>query len=1027
MKRNQKLEKYQKEAYNDHVGSFRFVVEVAGVTSEESDTLEAKKPGITLHFLRYGLFNNTDDINEVAHGVIAPFYDFDENGKAVPNQGVNLAPVYVGGTAQDFQPPSGPKFNSSFYQRTCLNEGFLYIIEDHEEFRCLEFYINELSGLHPILWSKNLDPEGNYSDDRSEMESLTGYTHTIKPGTTVWVAYSDVQWSIAQLETIQADANKKNRMQQFVCNPVEKSEENSFDDNSELMPYTNLKVSFKSHQNSQSYMFLDRLDRIALVEQKPDPENTQLEDLFITLYDPIGLCADASLHLRSLWLEMDALLIAIKTGVNPINIKQALLKGKKPEDLQKNKEDLKQIGALFNIATTLRSVAFANEENREDLIDCWGGLDTKRLELVLATKERKALQQKIKKAREELRIAFESEHFGIIKQDYIKNTDTNCALGKEYILQLLSQLSMMPNFKDGFMETAEESRKWIPKIDLEQRYIKRVLEGKTNVGMVFEKKTVLEHLESESNWLKWIGITNGFFDIASGLKEDGDEILSSITERANSTRIKIKGMVMDGAFELVDLGKEFSKTDVGRADFVKKTLNINKKTLKEFKKLAKKRVTGFDKLLKAKQITLTDAFSRAAHSDKTSGIADFQASPRWTKLLRNLSFFNLAIAGAALRKSDTSFQKYLNYAKFLNSIAEAHVAVREVKALAKNADNQLANYAAKTKVLTKRVAVVGVVIDAAEAGYNFWERDYDAAIAYSTSAVAGGLALVCLASGTAMGWNPVGWVLLIAAGVIGFYAAFLEDSPLENFVKNCLFARSGATEDGFFGLVDADVQLEGNYLKQIQQHVTLNNRKELTGNDDWIDYSVQYQKLMDILVAGRIALKITGKEVDKDRSWSTTEHGGGFGTTLHTSKTISKVTEITTEITFGGYLSHREQVEYEIYFLRDGLGANSELLSCKPTIEIKMEKEQLNKAIFIIPSYEIRHTDTGLIMVMARLKMSNSQHFPLENANGIPRYVAAIAPTIYSSTTAGLYMSNNKNDLVISDTKSKLLKKTQWK
>jgi len=75
----------------------------------------------------------------------------------------------------------------------------------------------------------------------------------------------------------------------------------------------------------------------------------------------------------------------------------------------------------------------------------------------------------------------------------------------------------------------------------------------------------------------------------------------------------------------------------------------------------------------------------------------------------------------------------------------------------------------------------------------------------------------------------------------------------------------------------------------------------------------------------------------------------------------------------------------------------------------------------------INVTEKGILMVIARLRLSSSQYFPLENTNGIPRYVASIVPTTLSSQVAGLYASSNKKDLVIVDTKSKLLAKTIWK
>ena len=985
---NEKLGSYNGDLYTATV-----TCEGAGVVCEESAEVKITQPGIRIHLMRAALINRS---KKYAPKLLKDISE--ENFKELKLDGLPTI-----------------KLSNYKYAGTILQPGYIYVIDDKNPDGWSEWEITELGELIEIS-KDQIDKDERASNSKSRKIR----TYIAKPTDTLWFAYSSVQWSSTYFKKMQKDCEtRENRMQKF--------------DGSKHVNKQSQTNTYGPRQVSHSISFLSENIFDQTNTQKnwniaaTDKENCEVDyelDTVLFLHDPLGILIELTTYLKYLWHKMDALMMSLKIGVHSREIQKALRRGIDPKTLQ-NSKSLEQIEALYNIAVNINSVAFANEENIDKIGE---EIDAERLKLVLATKERLALKKKIALCRSVLIDFLRDDYLEIVENDYLENCNAQIANIKGYKANLISELWQPPNFKDAFLETAQEARKWNSDTQKGKAYIKDVLQGKTALGKIFTTPSIIEEIEGKANYAKFVGITNALFDIAKGVTEDGDKVLEDWVKVLNKNQIKIKGVLQDTAIEITKLGKEFRKSELGRTDFSKKTLNINKKSIKAFKKASKQWIKGFSELMEARQIAFTVSFEKAIENDTLSGISKFQDSPFWTKLLRNFSFLNLGLAAVALRKSDNEFQKYLNIGKFFTAIADVHVSVRSVNTLKlskKLNQEALDLFKAETVKRARIVGYVNVLIDASEAGLNFWERDYDAAAAYTASAALG-LAGLLLTAGAVNGWNPVGWGCILIGACIGFYATYLEDSPLERIAKNGIF---GDIPTSFFQDV---VTFKGDYIAQINQHVlpTVRDAMHKTGFTDWEDLTKQYVALMDVLVSGRIQITIIKDEpIGKIQNVKIGSYASDSA--IATIRNY-KINKIQIEATFGAYLTNREQLEYQLYYLPNGFG-ESVLIEdvtdkvVKSETVIKTEPEKAPKAVWSVNVNTLPNINKfSKFMILAKITINDSQHIPVPLKN-TSRYVGTLVPLIRRDYSTGITYNNGFHDRVFIGTKSELLKKDKWK
>lgn len=979
-------------AYDVKLGKLIFKCEGGGAISENSAELEIEKPGIRINLMRIALINRTSKFKPL---------------------------MLEGVTKDDFMPlatPDGaPEINLSnyTYAGTGLREGFVYVVNECDSEGWSEWVVNPGGSITRITKDKATEDIRIPDSNAETFDSYIAQQEDI-----LWFAYSEIQWSASYWECLRNDgAKREDRMQKFDCTkhvanqPQEGSTSHDIMQNSTLF-FAEDRLS----QNSVQRNFL-----IARVDDENKTEDFR-PDAMLCLYDPMAVFRELSNYLKYLWIKMDSLLISLKTGVSVDKIDACLRECGNPESLQ-NQDKLRQIEALYNIAVNIRAVGFANEDNIDKIGE---EIDAERLATVLAVKERKALKDKIQKAREVFISFLDSSYYELLLDEFLENTDERLAYLKLLKAQLLVDLGQMPNFKDIHLETPEESKEWNYKTDQGITYIKKILQNKNSIGKIFDTPTILESIENNGHYTKLIAINDAIFEMTKSVFEEGDDILNDIERVLNRVRPKIKEQLIGSVYAIAELGKEFRKMDIGigRSDFVKKTLNINKKSLKEFKKSSKKYVKELDDVLQAKQLAFSKSFEKALKSDLGDNVEALQSSGRWQRLLRKVSFINLGLATAGLRKSHTTYQDWLNRTKFLTAMGDAHVALRNVKAIkiAKISSVEIAE--AFGEATSKRAAIVGyagVLIDAGEAGLNFWERDYDAAVAYS-GAAAMGLVGLLITTGVVNAWNPIGWAAIIAGLALGFYAAFLEDSPLERIAKNGVFGE--IPTDWFFWDV---VNFSGDYIKQINDHVKPEVRASLhkSGFADWEDYPTQYRMLMDILLSGRISITPDNLFDFKDDA---TIYGPRGGSITYHYKGVSK---LQASIMFGGYLHSKDQLDFHVLFLKDGISGPIEWIKRQDlnhTLFLQQSEDGLTEAILNLSLDKRYNTEKGMILIMARVGINDGEYLPLPNKNGKPRYVASRLPTVITSMEdylGGERTYLNKRVFVVTKDEAEI--KTTWR
>jgi len=993
------LEEYQKKAFKTEKAKFTFTAKASGVEeTEASAPLKTHNYKFHIYFLRYILFP-TKKINETNS---AYKYDKELQSEVFPDS---------------FDPKDAPKIDGFDYYYSTAYSGFLYLY-DEDSNKWQEFAIDEF-GLTKILWKK--DSNGKYPDIRPTSEEKAKQFYPVKEyEKNLWVCFSPLQWSASYAqEVLTSDEKRSSRMQKISCeewkgeNPCMTDALSTKDISAAFYPN-----SWNNPQTSvQKSVF-----KSATQELSCDDDGNDYGNMCFALHDYYGIGLDMSAYLKHMWLEMNYLLIGLKTGVALSKIENCLINKKdNPESLAKNNHQLSQAKALFNLASTWKTIALINEENKEDLVECWGGLDMDRIDKVLGKKQRDTIKKEINTSRKNLLTYLKSDYYKKSEKDFTELTGQNLADAKTLNLLLLQQLATPPNKLDGFLETKEELQKWSKDETNKDvlSFIKDQLQGKGVIGNIIEKKSILEKVEDHSNLLKTFGIVNAILDIFTDLTDNGEEILSALNTLINKNVIKgFNDLASEGIIEISELYTEYRRTDLG--EFTEEALNIDKNTRIAFQQALKKGVSRTDSFMKSKQLVFSKSFEKAMRSKITSKATQFQDSPTWKKLLRNLSAINFGLAAFGIRKSENLFEKYLSVSKIIQGSADLVYAQKaySYKKMGLALTDGIERFG-------KVTGYVGAIIDAGESAYNFWERDYDAGVVYGTAAITSAASIAIFSytstiaaaagtlgvAGTTMSWNVAGWACLLAAAGMGFYAAYLEDSPLERLAKNGIFSRK-ATKHLANEPKDDPIAL-------IQQHLSHVDPMHKTGFTAWENLNNQYRTLMNLLINGRITIT-SNESVEYPINNSSNPR------TLQLSKSY-EVTQFVMELDFGGYLVDPDDLHIQIVYYPQGRDAGNpqvlseaERLRYTHSLRLQTQKGKNAKAIytFNIPDrYRLNSKNESInedadLMIMAYLSVSNGrgQQVPIAEKDGTPNYIAAIHALQIKRHHPAKYRTDYKKD-----------------
>ncbi|PRY93869.1 hypothetical protein BY457_12162 [Marinilabilia salmonicolor] len=338
---NLEVEEKQTKQFDPVVGQYFFEVEVAGLKSERSPTLEALKPGIDLHFYRYGLFPESAKSSDEEYPVLS----FNKDGEQVKHP-------------EEVKPGGAPSVDGFFYGRTVLNPGYLYVFDANNENLWYEYEVDGFGRYIPVLWAQNKE-NGKYKDAREANGNALDYL-TFKTDTELWVAYSPVQWSIDYHQSIRSDAEKRqNRMLKIKCTGFKKDEASS---NSDILPFDEVETIYWNEESHFPLWFNKKIDSCRAnferdLKKESDPVK---EDMHITLYDSVGCALDINQELGFKNIEFRALVENIKTGQPVDYIKKKLMNEEMDIPLISDEHY-----HLFLLALTCYQMVYSTRENTE--------------------------------------------------------------------------------------------------------------------------------------------------------------------------------------------------------------------------------------------------------------------------------------------------------------------------------------------------------------------------------------------------------------------------------------------------------------------------------------------------------------------------------------------------------------------------------------------------------------------------------------------------------------------------------------
>ncbi|MRT94764.1 toxin VasX [Ancylomarina sp. 16SWW S1-10-2] len=336
MEINEEIEKFQAKVYEGTLAKCKFSIETNNGTVS-SPVLDIQQPGVTLHFLRYGLFPKefylNGDLTEVSYSGDIELTSKKSDSDLEKYDKYNI-PVWSSPNGNGVRLQKNNEFITA---RTDIEDGYLYIVTRQDggiktlEYRALNTY------LYPVFWSDNKDDEGNYKDKRiwraSPVDSII-----VPSNQTYWFAFSRVQLSMEFLENITEDQSSiEDRFMKRVIGTgfdySETQEEFSNHGNSSYLDvhalYYNKGIDHQSSSITNNHNCRRLKSKLVLLGEKEKSQNLEiqkqnqqtgdnienrLEDWFLALHDPISCMHDMEEYYGYKLTEFSAFVGQIEAG-----------------------------------------------------------------------------------------------------------------------------------------------------------------------------------------------------------------------------------------------------------------------------------------------------------------------------------------------------------------------------------------------------------------------------------------------------------------------------------------------------------------------------------------------------------------------------------------------------------------------------------------------------------------------------------------------------------------------------------------
>ncbi len=1055
---NETLEKNQAETFDSIVAKYFFTAKGGGVTEPvKSPEKEALKPGIRLHFFRYGLFDrNADGNNE--EDVSGPSYTdeskqcnailikdekpehFVVKQSSTDQKSIELSEVEVL-SLKDL-----PNLENFHVARTAVNTGYIYLMNDEDPDDCYELYVNESGQLQYILWENNKGEDGEYLDQRKPSGKKWAYK-LVKPGKKLWVAYSPIQWSRQYHHELNTNADKREkRMKLIDCSGIKKGEEDKQED---VLSFKDVKAVFpKGHP--RAFPLKDMLDDILADEKKQDStgDNEVFEDMFVSLHDPIGCALDVSAILGTQITRQKAMIESIQTGRDLDIVYNRMLTGEKIPPPSVEEE---QIGAMVNLALAQYQLIYSNSEMIDDYDGGkigWGsGIYKPKLLNILGVEDRKKQRAVIRSLQNDLGVILDTDYYKKAYIDAEEGTKLNCIDGKFFAAQPLKLLAIKPHLQDktfDLKQDIEEDTKWDYLIlnslkEDENAPVYRVLNKEVNI----DEETIKQGIDLSNKLAAFV--TASLETYAKYAIEDITETLVKETvsketvkgnyqltvKRLNTIKVRSEDMFEVRGYEVreqiqsagweIDNGKVVAGTYKGKKDIYRWIRTKSPElVLKETSR--GRHVFDVPVTKEVEEIIRTEEYITRKQSTKlgTKATAVLEGAP-FRGVVALLQVFNIGAAYHTFSK-DKSLKNFISLSGISAELTAATGFFVE-KALERTVKETVIK---STGRLAMRANIVGagvtVIMCTWDACLSFDARDKDAGLAWAGAAAAFTGVTVAAIFASASWAGPLGWACAgIGVGLV-FLAYYLKDSPLETFFKNNVLS----DEVDFLKLSNDNV---GTHNKRFykDRNITCPD----TDYQKWNNFKFAGAELTDLIVCSTISFKPT-LLINK-----TSTNTGLLEAALgkHETKESGYIKKFEIAISFRQFLQSKDQLAYTFYFFKDGFNSKPEEILTKPIIRVEEAKQKQPPRVILdleVPLVYINnYNKNSKLLLVSALSLGDNKFYPTKY-NEDTRLLGAYVSVFQTITTTTTRMGRSRDMLLDrSNTAIKplnqLLSGTAWK
>ena len=1015
-----------------------FTVEYPGAETKKSDFLNLiPKDKICLYFLRYGYFDISEprDCMEITDYPTAPKVDksiFEGDEKKYIPLAENQLRIVT--------PKGVPLLENFSLQRTFLNKGYIYLINDNPnaEDAFTEVTIDECGFLEYVVKKGSLDKD--YKDLR---HPITSHSHRhfllVDKGSKYWIAYSPIQWSWAYLkEMLNNEKKRKERMLWVECKGIYKNEKLPM----HLSSFKDVSIHFHK-DNGQEHYFSKKLKLICSDERRQDEagDNYIFEDMFITLHDSIGCARDISEGVCKKMLEFNACIQALQSGETFEAAFKRLSNGifDIPEATTEKEIEYRQ---LFSLALTCYQLVYNDKSSiykydggspgmnffdlhyfqeivysynelegaKIPLTEVIGnGLSGQKLEGILGIKEREELRETLLSYRNDFgKFLTEEKFLKVYLKDILENHWSHILIGQDNMTDILHCLSFNPYdmerpllLKKEYVEK-EQWTEWFYNLLNKNKGTGEEDTLKTLLNKTIEIEDSLygtkEAIATSKVLKKYFTYYEKSFSKTYTLDKNKvyvSEKMNYIVKKLN-TQYKAYGYEMlrieDDQIQLYfkEMGVELNPNDVKTGPYRGKEKEKVMHLLKEStpngvsyveRKPGQVHYSNVEMTFSVRRDVSQNVNPRAAKARLF--IAKLVNSKEFNSLFFTIETFNFIFAMKQVSK-DPNEKTYVNIVAAGAKLADAGMTLAKATLSEKAVrTTTFIGFSATFTALSGTFAFYFSSYDAINLNK---KGDYDAAIAMGLSGIAFGISTVSAVGSIlgigALAMGPVGWIAALAALGLAFIASALSDTEIETYFKN--FILSDRVD--YPKLPD---QSPMDYTRSFLNEKT--KEKMVPDIDNYREIMMHpsdaQATLFDMIVCGEIKFV----PIDPVTKTINLEIRSNLGVFTQTTQQQS-ATHFRADIVLNRFLSNPNFIDIEAILYPNGL--ESPELSFEADVEPASKDEWSNvlSITFGVPKIAIKHINGKseiLFALRLRIDPKSNFYFPYPLKNKTVRYLGA--------------------------------------